>query len=291
LNIQINKNSKISIKDQIYQEIAERIRSRMLHAGQPLISIRKLAKQLNVSQVTVHKAYEKLAKDKLIVKVQGKGVFVKSMHEGKRNEPEQSAAFEWQANVSDYIHRAQLIQYLFQSKPIQFATSVIYPKLLQTNLMKEEMIRLITEDPSVLTRYSEAQGDIDLRVGMQNYLKQYHGLETTAEQLIITSGVQQAIDMVARSFIGPGDIVFMENPCYTGAIDVMRSRGASIIPIDLDHHGIKIDDLYVLCEKLRPKLIYTNPSFQNPTGTVLSEKRRRELVEIANIFNFLNIRG
>lgn len=288
MKIQVNRKSKISLIDQIYQEFAERIRSNLLTAGEPLPSIRKLAHELKVSIVTIHRAYALLMKDGLVVSVQGKGMFVNDSYRPKKELLTSTPSpFEWQRHVTDYIHRAQLIQYMKASSPIQFATSVIYPKLLPVKQLRDETIKIVTNDPTILTKLGEIQGDFDLRTGMQQYLKQLHSMSINVENIIITSGVQQGIDLVARSFIGPGDVVLMESPCYTGAIDVMRSRGASIIPLPIDEHGLMTRDLESLCEKLRPKMIYTNPSFQNPTGTVLSKQRRKELVAIAEIYGII----
>lgn len=287
-HVKIERNLKISLIDQIYHSFAERIRSNLIEHGKALPSVRQLAKELEVSMVTVHKAYARLEKDRLVTCIPGKGIYVRK--QSSMDSPTISTPldhFDWQKAIPDYIQRAQLMQYMQFSNSIQFATSVIYPKLLPIQLLKDEMIQLLTDDPSILISYGEPQGDYDLRIAMQQYLYELHSYRPNVDHILITSGVQQGIDLVARSFIGPGDVVFMEAPCYTGAIDVMKSRGATIIPIPVDNNGIVTEGLDKLCETYQPTLIYTNPTFQNPTGTVLPESRRRELVAIAEDYNVL----
>jgi DNA-binding transcriptional MocR family regulator len=81
----------------------------------------------------------------------------------------------------------------------------------------------------------------------------------------------------------------IESPCYGAAIDVFVNKGINLIPIELDEQGIRSDLIEEICLKKKPVLLYVNPAFQNPTGTLMSEKRRRELVDLAEIYNFFII--
>ncbi|MBE0344227.1 PLP-dependent aminotransferase family protein, partial [Paenibacillus sp. 28ISP30-2] len=89
------------------------------------------------------------------------------------------------------------------------------------------------------------------------------------------------IDLIARTFVGPGDVVVLEAPTYPGAIDIFRGRGVTILTVPVDKEGMRLDILQHLCDTYRPKIIYTVPTFHNPTGTVMSSKRRRNLLDIA----------
>ncbi|PWA08877.1 PLP-dependent aminotransferase family protein [Pueribacillus theae] len=283
-------NSSMSLVDQIYFEILERIESRLLQKGALLPSVRKLAKDLNVSVVTVHKAYTRLAKEGYINIYKGKGAYINERYENMKPNREKGgdlSSFDWQQNIEDYIHRAQLVQHLQFSNPIQFATSVIYHKLLPTRFLAETMKLLVDNDPTILARYCETQGDSELREEMQKFLNRVYRLHVPFENMMITSGVQQGIDLVARSFIGPGDVVIMEQPCFTGAIDAMRGRGANILTAPVKQDGICLQTIEEICDRLKPKLIYTNPTFQNPTGTVMSEQNRKTLLEIAEKYGIL----
>ena len=105
-------------------------------------------------------------------------------------------------------------------------------------------------------------------------------ITASPQEILVTNGSQQGIDLVARAFLGQGDIVFTEEPTYTAAIDVFRSRGATVISIPVDEEGMRIDKLTALLDTYTPKLIYTIPTFHNPTGGVMSIKRRRTLIEL-----------
>ena len=84
--------------------------------------------------------------------------------------------------------------------------------------------------------------------------------------------------MIARTFVGPGYVVVMEAPTYSGAIDAFRGRGATILTVPVDNEGMRVDLLHNLCDKYKPKIIYTVPTFQNPTGAVMPTKRRKQVL-------------
>jgi 2-aminoadipate transaminase len=112
-------------------------------------------------------------------------------------------------------------------------------------------------------------------------------MEVEREDLLVTTGGQQVIDLVCKTLIDPGDVVVAEAPTYPGAVPVFVSYQADVVQIEMDDHGMRIDVLRAELERLdregrTPKFIYTVPSFQNPAGVTLSLERRRELVRIAH---------
>ncbi len=106
-------------------------------------------------------------------------------------------------------------------------------------------------------------------------------MPSTADEVLITSGAQQAIDLLARHFGGPGVSVILENPTYPPAIDVFRASGAQLIPVPLDEEGIRTDLLGLAAQRSRAQLVFLNPSGHNPTGTTLSDSRRRDIGRLA----------
>ena len=134
--------------------------------------------------------------------------------------------------------------------------------------------------------YGPVEGSESLRREIANNLE-VAGIVCKADDILVTNGVQQAIDLVARSFIEPRDLVVMEAPTYPGAIDIFRARGANIVSIPLDAEGLRLDLLIKQCDQTPPKLVYTMPTFQNPTGSVMSAKRRAQLLELAETYGFL----
>jgi 2-aminoadipate transaminase len=112
------------------------------------------------------------------------------------------------------------------------------------------------------------------------------GMHADPDEMIVTTGGQQVIDLVAKTLVDPGDVVICEAPTYPGAVPVFSSYEADVVQIEMDSDGMRIDLLEEALERLehekrRPKFIYTVPTFQNPAGVTLSELRRRRLVEIA----------
>ncbi len=112
-------------------------------------------------------------------------------------------------------------------------------------------------------------------------------MEVEREDLLVTTGGQQVIDLVCKTLIDPGDVVVAEAPTYPGAVPVFVSYQADVVQIEMDDHGMRIDVLLAELERLdregrTPKFIYTVPSFQNPAGVTLSLERRQELVRIAH---------
>jgi DNA-binding transcriptional MocR family regulator len=111
------------------------------------------------------------------------------------------------------------------------------------------------------------------------------GLPTSENQILVTNGAQQAISLVAALYLQRGDNVIIDNPTYFGAIDAFRAVGARLNPLRVEPKGIRPDALRAQIEASFPRLIYIQPNFHNPTGAVLSEKRRREVVQIAKEFD------
>ena len=113
------------------------------------------------------------------------------------------------------------------------------------------------------------------------------GMRVDAEDVLVTTGGQQVIDLVTKTLIDPGDVVVAEGPTYPGAASVFTSYQADVVQIDMDSDGMRVDLLEDALDQLdregrRPKFIYTVPSFQNPAGVTMSEPRRRRLVEVAH---------
>jgi DNA-binding transcriptional MocR family regulator len=110
------------------------------------------------------------------------------------------------------------------------------------------------------------------------------GLPTASPQVLVTSGAQQAIGLVAALVLQPGDAVVLENPTYFGAIEVFRSRGSRLVPVPLDRDGVDVQALTEAVASSAPVLIYVTPTCNNPTGTVLSPERRRSLARLLEGF-------
>ena len=157
--------------------------------------------------------------------------------------------------------------------------------------------RLVVASNAVLTREGATLATYGLNSGPLGYrplreflvgkLKRDAGIVCTADEILITSGSLQGLDLVNGLLLSPGDTVLIEQECYQGSITRLVRRGVNIIGIPLDGDGMRIDAVEVALKDLRsknirPKYIYTIPTVQNPTGTIMSEQRRRELLSLSS---------
>ena len=285
MHIELKRHSGTPLTKQIVHTLSDRIRSDLLKTGTRLPSVRELSKTLKVSQVVVSKAYAELERMGLIHCVQGKGCFVGPEPEPDSGMRELSAS--WQLSTIDYLPRAhtwRLFQGTSSSCRYWLHLAEVDPRLLPNREISRNIHQLIMEDPEIIGNYGPFQGDAELRRALSAYFREC-GINADADDLLIASGSQQAIDLVARTFVGPGDTVYMEGPTYSGAIDVFAARGARIITVPVDREGMRVDVLSKLCDTNPPKLIYTVPTFHNPTGTVMSVTRRTRLLELAQSYN------
>ena len=128
-------------------------------------------------------------------------------------------------------------------------------------------------------------GPLDALAGR---LETLQGRRPAEDELLITSGAVEALELITKSFVDPGDVVVVEGPTYLGAIQAFRSYEANLVAVPLDEHGLDVGDLErQLGSGLRPKLVYTIPDHQNPAGVSLTLSRRTQLVELAGRYGFL----
>lgn len=292
MNISIDKNSIITITQQLVQLFSDRILSGLLKDGEKLPSIRSLARELNVSPMTIVKAYNELEKCGLATTMQGKGTFVNQRNNIRKEQIQlEKDDFQWQMSVSDYLARSQ-----FRNNPnlsynknyFNLSIASINYKLLPTATILKDFLKSFNLNEKELSTYPPVQGDYELREVMAKYLG-LKEITTSSENILITSGAQQGISLIASTFVGPGDVVVMEAPTYPGAIDLFKCRGAVILTVPVDKEGMRTDILMSLCDKYSPKVVYTMPNFQNPTGYSMSMKRKIELLDIAKYNNSIII--
>jgi 2-aminoadipate transaminase len=148
------------------------------------------------------------------------------------------------------------------------------------------MARVAVDSSAAALQYSPTEGMDDVRRAIVTVMAA-EGMRVETDDLLVTTGGQQVIDLVCRAFLDPGDVVVAEGPTYPGAVPCFGSYQADVVQIEMDSDGMRIDVLEATLARLRdegrrPKFIYTVPSFQNPAGVTMALDRRRALVRIAH---------
>jgi 2-aminoadipate transaminase len=163
---------------------------------------------------------------------------------------------------------------------ISFAGGLPAPEVFPVEEFKQACDKVLRDHGPQALQYSATEGFMPLREMIARHTSRY-GIEINVENILITTGSQQALDLIGKIFINPGDRILVESPTYLGALQAWNAYGAEYVPMPADQYGMIIDTLE---ETLRtgPKFIYVLPNFQNPTGTTLSLERRLKLVELAD---------
>jgi 2-aminoadipate transaminase len=182
----------------------------------------------------------------------------------------------------------ELFPYLSQPGMISLAGGYPSPSLFDAEGLAQAATQAMTGDAQAL-QYGATEGLPVLRTALAA-LMGARGIQASAEQMMVTTGSQQAFDLLVRALIEPGDTVLVEVPAYPATLQALRLAQARIVPVPMDEHGLQTDALADLLHQLpatqRPKLLYTVPNFSNPRGTLLSAQRREALVQLACTHGF-----
>ena len=141
---------------------------------------------------------------------------------------------------------------------------------------------LLLDKGKVLLQYGATEGYAPLRESLVPYLKDRFSFECKADEILPVTGSTQAMDLLCKALIDPGDKVVVENPTFLGNMQAIRLYQAQLVPVDSDDDGIRVDDLEEVFKKEHPKMLYIIPTFQNPTGRTLSLERRKKIAALAS---------
>jgi DNA-binding transcriptional MocR family regulator len=171
---------------------------------------------------------------------------------------------------------------------ISFAGGMPHPKSFPLEKIKEISRRLIEEEGEAAFQYGPSEGIWELREKIAELL-QSEGIHVHGDDLIITDGAQQALDLLGKIFLDEGSTVVVEAPSYVGALNAFLAYEANVCGIPLDEEGLLIEELEERLKKRKnpPRFIYTIPNFQNPAGVTLSLERRKRLLEVAQRMGIL----
>ena len=171
---------------------------------------------------------------------------------------------------------------------ITFSGGFPDPQTFPSDILAGLAAKLIAQDAAVALQYSATEGLAGLRDYVAGRLEFREGAAPGPGELMITSGGIDCMELLAKTYIDPGDVVVVEAPTYLGAIMAFRGYEADVRGVAMDDDGMRVDLLGdLLAGRLRPKIIYTIPDYQNPTGLSMNAERRHELVRLARRYGFL----
>lgn len=290
LAILLDKEIALPLHQQLYEALRQAILTGKLLPGERLPSTRTLAQSLGISRGTVKLGYEQLLSEGYLETEIGSGTFV-CQHISDLSMP----VLPSHPPLSGTLPTAGLSQYAqnfvtqspsmrqdrdpLKHHPSKPDVDFCYWQPAFSHFPLQIWRQLTTHHLQTADRldYSaDPLGDKALREAIARYLVRSRAVRCNAEQVIIVSGTQQALDLIARLFIDPGDRVAIEEPGYLSARRVFQSQGAELLPISVDTSGLMVKQLHSTANLV--KLIYTTPSHQFPTGAILSLPRRLELL-------------
>jgi len=292
MRIPLDKKSDVPLYHQIESYLRQGILSGSLPTDMRLPASRQLAHDLGVNRTTVENAYAKLEADGLVFSRMGSGTYILPVNPipASTNNTLNTQWPLWQESVQDrnIISRADAVDEMLQQaghpKPISFASGISDSRQFPIEEFRKVLQTVMRRDKISSLDYGERNGYAPLRNGIAHILAS-QGLQVHPENILITAGSQQAIFLASQVLLKPSDIVLVEEPTYSVAIDLFRALGFHIIGIPVDNQGMQVEKLEKLLQQHHPKLIYTIPNFHNPTGTCLSSTRRRELIVLAERYN------
>jgi 2-aminoadipate transaminase len=167
-----------------------------------------------------------------------------------------------------------------QQHMLSFAQASAAPETFPLREFARTVQHVLADAGPELYDYGMTQGDITLRQQLSLFLLD-RGLAIAPEHLLVVAGAQQGLDIVLRALVSPGDTVLVEGPTYLGMIERMQMQGLKLVAVPLDEQGIRPDALETAIALHQPRLLYTIPTFHNPTGISMSPERQEALLDIA----------
>ncbi|WP_066265296.1 PLP-dependent aminotransferase family protein [Heyndrickxia acidicola] len=246
-----------------------------------LPSERKLAIELGVNRSTVVAAYEELAAAGVVIRKKGSGTQVSSDIWGIAHKriPNWGRYVEY----GSFLPNLPLVQKIRNETQehdiINLSSGELSPELFPATEFQSILAEMPFEAP---LGYDHPQGNLELRKTITSHIKETKQIDTEPLSILITSGAQQALHLVIQCLLKPGDAVAIEDPSYCYSLPIFQSAGLKTFLLPVDDNGMNPEDIRSLHKKHRIKMVFTNPTYHNPTGTVMSLTRRKQLLELSS---------
>jgi DNA-binding transcriptional MocR family regulator len=282
----LSRDTGTSLVEQIVRLIEARIDDKLLRSGGRMPSIRQFAEQHNVSRFTVVEAYDRLVAMGCLESRRGSGFFVRD------RAPLGTPAAAGNAGQSDTpasrLDVVWLVRNMFRQLPSQKmpGAGLLPTEWLDGELVANALRAICRQNQNVLLHYGNPQGFLPLRQQLQVKLAELE-IAAAPEQILTTAGVTQALDLVARHFLQPGDTIFVDDPAWFLMFGSFASFGAKVVGIPRLPDGPDVTKLAELAALHKPKLYVINSVLHNPTSTSLSAAKAFQVLKIAEQHDFM----
>ncbi|WJF91680.1 PLP-dependent aminotransferase family protein [Paraburkholderia bonniea] len=279
--------SPLTLVEQLVQWARRRIEERVFRPGMRMPSIRTLALDKGVSRFTVVEAYERLVAQGYLDSRRGSGFFVRErLSAPAPGEPRQVADA---TGASDTLDVVWLLRNMLQTstRPEKGPGLGYLPsRWLDGELITGALRTLGRQSGAQLLGFGTPQGFLPLRQQLQTRLEERE-IGASAEQIVLVSGITQAIDLIARLYVQPGDAVIVGDPAWFQMFGRFASQGARLIGMPYTPDGPDLDALEMLVQTWRPRMLVINSVLHNPTGTSLSAAQAFRILQLAETYDFI----
>ncbi|ARL01504.1 PLP-dependent aminotransferase family protein [Burkholderia pseudomallei] len=276
----------LTLVDQLVQWARRRIDERVFRPGMRMPSIRKLALDKSVSRFTVVEAYERLVAQGYLDSRRGSGFYVRERAPGQQ--PVGASGGACAQPVHNTIDVVWLLRNMLHTVSPEKGPGLGYlpSRWLDGELITSALRALGRQSGAQMLGFGSAQGFLPLRQQLQTRLAEFE-IGATPDQLVLVSGITQAIDLIARHCVRPGDAVIVGDPAWFQMFGRFASQGAQLVGMPYTPDGPDLDALENLVQMWRPKMLVINSVLHNPTGTSLSAAQAFRILKLAEAYDFL----
>lgn len=280
MKIEIDRTSGVPMSEQLVAAMEHWIRSRDAHAGAKLPSIRQLAIDCGISRFPVIEAYDRLVSLGLVESRHGSGFYVSGRAQVARDRCGASDPRRAE-DESNYI----LAQFNHPGETLKLGSGFIPEAWRDTEGVAQAVRHVARTDPGSLIDYATPLGNAALREHLQSRIAPL-GIHADTAQILITFGASQAIDLIVRYMLRAGDTMFVEDPGYYNLFGLLKLHGINVVGIPRTATGPDIDVLQAELKRHRPRAVFVNSVFHNPTGTVVAPSVAFRLLQLAHEYDF-----
>lgn len=283
----LDRTGRASLTSQLVERLRAAIDAGELEPGQKLPTTRALAAEAAINHLTAVRVYRRLAELGYVTAAVGRGTFVRTVPPAPDRDP-----IDWQSAVlpeprSSYTREEVLAAYMIPTDPgvLSLATGAPDPERYPAAEVAE-LSRVVLEE---LGGYALDYVEVDGVAGLRDEIAargREAGFAQTPEEILVTTGARQAIDLVCRSVVEPGDVVVCESPTFLGILSSLQATGARLFGVPVDEDGMDVDALERILARHEVKLVVVQSASQNPTGQDLSPARAQRLLELARERSF-----